>query len=133
MCLKDPLGLPRSPRTEWEVSRRPPAKMSQSGPPDLRMTQVSHAPMSWLKAEASWNIKRMLVTPEEGRGRRKRAPRRGVAEHSCNSAVFPISGSASIDRFLLSGDLEIRKTLPRDGFERYSTISHAAVSTNPVG
>ena len=38
MCLKDPLGLPRSPRTEWEVSRRPPAKMSQSGPPDLRMT-----------------------------------------------------------------------------------------------
>ena len=26
-----PLGLPRSPRTEWEVSRRPPAKMRQSG------------------------------------------------------------------------------------------------------
>ena len=40
MCLKDPLGLPRSLRTEWEVSRRPPAKMSQSGPPDLRMTLV---------------------------------------------------------------------------------------------
>ena len=40
MCLKDPLGLPRSPRAEWEVSRRPPAKMSQSGPPDLRMTRL---------------------------------------------------------------------------------------------
>ena len=26
-----PLGLPRSPRTEWEGSRRPPAKMRQSG------------------------------------------------------------------------------------------------------
>ena len=51
MCLKDPLGLPRSPRTEWEVSRRPPAKMSQSGPPDLRMTHV-HARRSF---EQPWN------------------------------------------------------------------------------
>jgi len=47
VCLKDPLGLPRSPRAEWEVSRRPPAKMSQSGPPDLRMTPFArHA--GWL-------------------------------------------------------------------------------------
>ena len=44
MCLKAPLGLPGSPRTEWEVSRRPPAKMSQSGPPDLRMTQRPDLP-----------------------------------------------------------------------------------------
>ena len=45
---------------------------------------------------------------------------------------FPISGSASIDRFLLSGDLEIRKTLPRDGFERYSTISRVGDGKNPM-
>ena len=56
----------------------------------------------------------------------------GTREHSCNSACFSKLWERTSDQFLRSDNLEMRTTLPRDGFERYSTIRHAVVSTNPM-
>ena len=43
-----PLGLPRNPRTEWEVSRRPPAKRGKVGDQALDASLEGPSPRSLL-------------------------------------------------------------------------------------
>jgi hypothetical protein len=120
VCLKDPLGLPRSPRTEWEVSRRPPAKMSQSGPPDLRMTPRSGLwSQAWSKAgvfyllsgalsiDLGWDLKRWVPRAKIGaansslilRATSRHKPSTRDNEHYYSGGPNTIGGRPRADRY----------------------------------